>query len=41
MFYSRLERIKDLKKILAQEDETERSTLEHIKNRGDAYVMLR
>ncbi|XP_034488067.1 uncharacterized protein LOC117792159 [Drosophila innubila] len=38
---NRLERIKDLKKILSQEDETERSTLEHIKNRGDAYVMLR
>ncbi|KAH8310265.1 hypothetical protein KR044_000324, partial [Drosophila immigrans] len=38
---NRLERIKDLKKMLLKEEELESSIMEHIKNRGDAYVLLR
>ncbi|EDW59505.1 uncharacterized protein [Drosophila virilis] len=38
---NRLERIKDLRKMLATETEYEQSTLTYLKNRGDAYVMLR
>lgn len=41
MLNSRLERIKDLRKMFASETEYEQSTLTYLKNRGDAYVMLR
>ncbi|BFF89572.1 uncharacterized protein DMAD_08305 [Drosophila madeirensis] len=38
---NRLERIKDLKKKIRKEEEFEQDTLQHLKNRADAYVMLR
>ncbi|KAH8359707.1 hypothetical protein KR093_008424, partial [Drosophila rubida] len=38
---NRLERIKDLKKTLLNEEEQQAAIMEHIKNRGDAYVLLR
>jgi len=38
---SRLERIKDLKKMLQNDIQFEQDTLQHLKNRADAYVMLR
>ncbi|KAH8250062.1 hypothetical protein KR026_004468 [Drosophila bipectinata] len=38
---NRLERIKDLKKTLEKDTEFEKDTLQHLKNRADAYVMLR
>ncbi|KAH8369389.1 hypothetical protein KR009_009634 [Drosophila setifemur] len=38
---NRLERIKDLKKTLQRDIEFEHDTLQHLKNRADAYVMLR
>ncbi|XP_051863268.1 uncharacterized protein LOC133837566 isoform X2 [Drosophila sulfurigaster albostrigata] len=38
---NRLERIRDLKNILIEEGEQEKATMEHIKNRGKAYVLLR
>ncbi|XP_017849560.1 uncharacterized protein LOC108604547 isoform X1 [Drosophila busckii] len=38
---NRIERIKDLKKMLQGDEEFEQETLKHMKNRADAYVMLR
>ncbi|XP_001359747.1 uncharacterized protein [Drosophila pseudoobscura] len=38
---NRLERIKDLKKMLRKDEEFELDTLQHLKNRADAYVLLR
>ncbi|XP_032593173.1 uncharacterized protein LOC116805430 [Drosophila grimshawi] len=38
---NRLERIKDLKRILKGDEEFEQETVEHIKNRGDAFVLIR
>ncbi|XP_039489994.1 uncharacterized protein LOC120450850 [Drosophila santomea] len=38
---NRLERIKDLKKTLHNDIQFEQDTLQHLKNRADAYVMLR
>ncbi|EDW96397.1 uncharacterized protein LOC6536075 [Drosophila yakuba] len=38
---NRLERIKDLKKTLQNDIQFEQDTLQHLKNRADAYVMLR
>ncbi|XP_034485897.1 uncharacterized protein LOC117790529 isoform X2 [Drosophila innubila] len=38
---NRMQRIQDLKAMLHQDGEFEQSTLEHMKNRADAYVMLR
>ncbi|XP_032593176.1 uncharacterized protein LOC6564420 [Drosophila grimshawi] len=38
---NRLERIRHLKKVLSADEEFERDTMDHIKNRGDAYVMMR
>ncbi|EDV93398.1 uncharacterized protein LOC6564419 [Drosophila grimshawi] len=38
---NRLERIKDLKKVMEYESKFERETLDYLKNRGDAFVMLR
>lgn len=38
---NRLDRIKDLKAILQQDEEFERNTVEHMKNRADAYVIMR
>ncbi|EDV48118.1 uncharacterized protein LOC6553199 [Drosophila erecta] len=38
---NRLERIKDLKKTLTNDTQFEQDTLQHLKNRADAYVMLR
>ncbi|KAH8344362.1 hypothetical protein KR084_010180 [Drosophila pseudotakahashii] len=38
---NRLERIKDLKKTLQNDIQFEQDTMQHLKNRADAYVMLR
>ncbi|XP_030374535.1 uncharacterized protein LOC115624085 isoform X2 [Scaptodrosophila lebanonensis] len=38
---NRLERIKDLRKMLKKDEEFEAETLKHLKNRADAYVLLR
>ncbi|EDW55198.1 uncharacterized protein LOC6614216 [Drosophila sechellia] len=38
---NRLERIKDLKKTLQNDIQFEQDTLQHLKNRADAYVLLR
>ncbi|KAH8248302.1 hypothetical protein KR038_010540 [Drosophila bunnanda] len=40
-FYSRQERIKELKKMLQKDNQFEQDTLQHLKNRADSYVMLR
>lgn len=40
-FDSRMELLKDLRKTYAEELEKEQETLEYLKNRGDAFVMLR
>nr|AAX33647.1 Dbuz\CG14609a-PA [Drosophila buzzatii] len=38
---NRLELLKDLRKAIAEESEKEQETLKYLKNRGDAFVMLR
>ncbi|XP_032593175.1 uncharacterized protein LOC116805431 [Drosophila grimshawi] len=38
---NRLERIEDLKRILKGDEELEQKTLEYIKNRADAFVLIR